>query len=163
MKLNEYNHKNIGIIIPNLANNQLAYETISTINLELINNSKYDYRIFFEDFGPVITNPLCATMNISEIHVYGGLLISTTLNNTVLSLKVPSKLKRAFVVWDAEWKRKSMNFLDAVKVYRDPRLILVARSQDMAKAIENYCNRKPEIIMENFNFSELAKALYGEK
>jgi len=158
-KINEHSHKNIGVIVPSLENAQLPFEVISAINTEIANGSQWDYRIFFENFGPHIVNPMCAVMNVGELHYYSGLLVSTTIDNTRLSLKVPGKLRRIFLIWDLEWLRSKGDFFDNMQVYRDPRLILVARSKDMANAITNYTNRRPHIIIEHLQFSELAKVI----
>jgi hypothetical protein len=148
---------NYGIIVPTLDMNQLAYETISIINREIASGSKDDYRIFFEELVPRCIDPACAVMNITEIFSYDGILISTTLDNTKLSLKTLGNIKRYFYVWDLEFLRNRKDYIDNIQIYRNPNIELIARSNDCAKAIKNYCGRTPSMIMPNFSFQEIKK------
>lgn len=148
-------NNNIGIILPNLEMNQLAFETIYTINKEIASNNGYDYRIFFEDLSARCIDPMCATMNSSEVHSYDGLLISTTLDNTRTSLKAIGKIERAFFVWDLEFVRNEKNYIENLKIYRDPRIKLIARSEDHAKVLMNYSNRKADLIMPKLSLERI--------
>lgn len=150
---------NIGIILPSLGTNQLAFETITTINREIMSGSKHDYRIFFEDLTPRVINPLCAVMNIAEIWNYSGLLITTTLSNTRFASKVVGDVKKVFYVWDLEWLRGKNNFIQNLSVYRDPQFALLTRSEEYAKMIEFYSNRKVNGIMERLAFGALADVI----
>ena len=138
---------NIGIILNSLDNNQLAVETILSINSEINNQSKDDYRIFFENINLRVFEPTCAVMNISEIFNYTGILISTTLSNTKLALKTTGDIQRIFYVWDLEWLRREKNYLDNLAVYRNPNIKLVTRSADYAQMIQNYTNRAVDLIL----------------
>lgn len=150
---------NIGIILPSLDANQLAFETILSINTILSNGTKNDYRIFFENLSPKIIQPLCSIMNITELWHYNGLLITTTLENTKLAIKAIADTKIVFIVWDLEWLRGHNNYIDNISIYRNPNIILLARSKDHAKIIENYCGRRPNGIIESLNFEELANVI----
>lgn len=156
-------NKNIGIIINRTSMNQLAYESIYTINKEILTGSEYDYRIFFENLDATCISPMCSVMNISEMYAYDGLIISTTLENSKMSLKTIGDIHRAFLIWDLEFIRNEKNFLDNIRVYRDPRLFLIARSEDAAKAVENYCNRKVNMIMPTLSFSRIKDELTRNK
>ena len=150
---------NLGIILPSLEMSQLAYETINTINQEIINGSPHSYVIFFEELSTVCVQPLCAVMNISEIWSFDGLLISTTLENTLASLKVTSNMRRAFLLWDCEWLRGRTNYLLNLSILRNPELLLIARSEDCAFELERYANRRPNLIMPQLAFGPLADQL----
>lgn len=152
-------NNNIGIILPNLEMSQLSFETIYTINKEIASNNGYDYRIFFEDLSARCIDPMCATMNSSEIHSYDGLLISTTLDNTKASLRTVGKVERVFLVWDLEFIRGQNNYIENIKIYRDPRIKLVARSIDHAKVIANYTNRMADMIMPKLSLERIRNEL----
>lgn len=152
-------NKNIGIILPNLEMNQLAFETIYAINKEIASNNGYDYRIFFEDLSARCIDPMCATMNSSEVHSYDGLLISTTLDNTKTALRAVGKIERVFLVWDLEFVRNPSNYIENMKIYRDPRIKLVARSTDHAKVLANYINRNADMIMPKLSLERIKNEL----
>lgn len=140
-------NKNIGIILPSMEISQLAYEVITTINQEIMTSSPYDYRIFFEELSIQCVQPLCATMNVNEIWGYNGLLISTTLENTMYGLNLAGNVQRVFYIWDMEWLRNNKNYLQNLSILRHPSLMLISRSEHAAKELENYSNRRPNIIM----------------
>jgi hypothetical protein len=148
---------NIGIIIPSLDMNQLAYEVISTINRTIAAGDKNDYRIFFEELVPKCIDPICSVMNITEIFSYDGILISTTLDNTKLALKALGNVDRYFYIWDLEFLRNRKDYLNNISVYRNPKTKIIARSNDQATAIKNYCGITPQLIMPNLNFNEIMK------
>lgn len=146
---------NIGIILPSMEIGQLPYEVITQINFEIANKSKLDYRIFFENVSIECVKPMCGVMNISEIWAYSGLLISTTINNTIFSLKLKTDVVRAFYIWDMEWLRNEKNYLQNLSVLRDPRLILISRSEEAARELEKYSNRPPNFITTRLSFKDL--------
>lgn len=148
---------NIGIILRSLECSQIAYEVISTINAEISNGSPHDYRIFFENLQLYTVNPLCAVMNVSEIWSFDGLLISTTIKNTALSLKTVCNTKRIFWSYDLDFLRDKQNYLYNLSIYRNNKIDLFTRSKDASDAVYNFCNRKPNGIMPEINFLELVK------
>ena len=143
----------VGIILPHVFNTQLTYCVVKNI-YTLVNNPKYDFVIFFEDLTPPMMKIPCAMMNVAEIHCFNGTLISTTLNNTVLSLKAINQARKIFYVWDLEWLRGQNNYLSNLDVYRNPNLELFTRSESYAKAIDNYSNRLPKIATD-FNLEQI--------
>jgi hypothetical protein len=151
--------KNIGVILPNMEIGQLAYETLTQINTEIVEGSDLDYRIFFENISLQCVNPLCSVMNINEIWNYKGILISTTLENTLFSLQVKANVLRIFYIFDMEWLRNSKNYLFNLSILRSPNLLLISRGNDAAKELERYSNRHPNLIMSKLNFKDLVNVL----
>lgn len=144
----------VGIILPALYKQQLAYEVFDTIHKVI--SAKVDPVVFFEDFSPIFIRPPCATMHISEILNFNGTLISTTLNNTMMSLKAINQAKKIFYIWDLEWIRNNNtinhknNYLYNISIYQNPELELVTRSDSYAKELNNYANIQPKVsTMEN--------------
>ncbi len=153
---------NIGIILPSLEISQLGYEVITQINNEIAGGSLLDYRIFFERLSLECVQPLCATMNISEIWGYSGLLISTTLENTFFSLKLTTDVKRVFYVWDMEWLRGQKNYLYNLSILRNTKIALIARNEETNKELDRYCNRKADLITDKLNFLDLVGKIYAK-
>lgn len=146
---------NVGIIIPGLGNSQLAF-FVGGQSHYLKQFTSHEPFIFMEDFEPPCMQIQAACMNISEIYSFNGLLISTSLMNTAMVLNVKSNCKKAFYVWDLEFLRRGHdNFFLNSSIYRSPEIKLICRSKEHADALENYCNRKPDMIVQNFNLMEI--------
>lgn len=151
---------NIGIILPDLSIGQLAFEAINQVNMEIWNGSKYDYTIFFENISPQCVQPMCGVMNISEIWGFNGLLVSTTLDNTIYSLQLRANVQRAFYLWDLEWLRDKKNYLQNLSILRHPKLALVTKNKETAQELERYSNREANFISPRLNLADLADKIY---
>lgn len=136
----------LGIILPALYKQQLVYETFESLHKVI--SSKVDPIVFFEDFSPLFIRPPCAMMHISEILNFNGILISTTINNTMMSLKAINQAKKIFYIWDLEWLRNSnnKNYLYNISIYQNPELELITRSNSYAKELNNYANIQPKVL-----------------
>ncbi len=144
----------IGIILPNLAPSQMCYYAVRNVNLLLTHSNQHDVTIFYEELAQASVLLKCATMNISEIWSFHGVLISTTISNTLASIQAINSSKKIFYVWDLEWLRPGMqNYLHNIQAYRSNKVKLVARNKDHAKVIEDYCNRKVDGVVENFQIN----------
>jgi hypothetical protein len=115
--------------------------------------------VFFENLVPPIISPKCATMCTNELPSFTGCIITTTIDTTSMAIAHNGNKDNRiiFYVWDLEWLRKNKNiylynYNAMVKAHK-----LIARSNKHAKAIENYCGRKVDSIMSEFNISELIK------
>ena len=139
----------LGILLEDTTANQLAYFAISQIN-EVVKKS-------------CVIQPLCATMNSSEIWNFDGVLLSTTVSNTLTSLKAITPKRKYFYVWDLEWNRNhGKDFESSIEAYTNPEISLIARGLDHTKAIENYCNKKVCGSVSNFNLKQLMDLINHE-
>lgn len=154
--------RNCGIILPDMQISQLSYEIITQINSEIISGSPYDYRIFFENISTQCVQPLCAVMNISEIWAYSGILISTTLENTLFSINLKTDCLKFFYLWDLEWLRNKKNYLYNLSILRNPQIKLIVRSKDCAKELERYSNKQANFITDRLSFKTLADHIYEQ-
>lgn len=153
----------LGILLGDTTAGQLAYFAISQINEAVKKSSKDDFVIFFENATPCVIQPLCATMNSSEIWNFDGVLLSTTVSNTLTSLKAITPKRKYFYVWDLEWNRNhGKDFESSIGAYTNPEISLIARGSDHAKAIENYCNKKVCGSVSNFNLKQLMDVINHE-
>jgi hypothetical protein len=57
-------------------------------------------------------------------------------------------------VWDLEWNFGQYNAEEISKIYCHPELLLIARSEEHSKIIEQ-CWKKPVAIIEDFNYEQL--------
>ena len=142
----------LGVMLEDTSANQLSYYVIRNLNFATNNDKDEDFVVFFENATPSVIQPAFAIMNSSEIWNFDGVLISTTATNTLLSINAIAPKKKFFYVWDLEWARphgKGFNYM--IKAYSNKEVNLIARSDDHAKAIKNYCNRDVCGIVPDFN------------
>ena len=146
----------LGVMLEDTSANQLSYFAIRNLNFATNNNKDNDFVVFFENATPNVIQPAFACMNSSEIWNFDGVLISTTATNTLLSINAIAPEKKFFYVWDLEWARPHGKGFDyMIKAYINTEVSLIARSDDHAKAIKNYCNRDVCGIVPNFNMDQL--------
>ncbi len=145
--------KKIGICVKQLDSSQLSYVLISRINNLLLERPDLDIVLFYENMGSPCMNTLFACMNISEIWNFNGLLISTNIETTELSIKCLSPERKIFYVWELEFL-SNKNYLSNLETYRNKDISLVTCSNSYCSELENYCNRTAKVI-EDFNLKEL--------
>lgn len=143
----------VGIILDDLNPSELSYLTVGYLN-SLVEKNIADPIIFTENISKPYIKPRFAVMNISEIASFDGVLISTNLSSTASMIRAVNGAKKIFYAHQLEWMKKQ-NFLGNVSIYRDKRVKLVAPSMEYAKAIQNYSNRTPDVIIEGFNVSAI--------
>ena len=154
----------IGLILENTSSSQLAFFAISNMNKFASDNYEDDLVLFFENAVPHVIQPSFACMNSSEIWNFDGVLVSTSVSNTLLSVSAIAPKKRYFYVWDLEWTRpRGKNYEYNISAYSDKDVSLIARSDDHAKAIKNYCNRDVCGIVSNFNLNQLMDVINNEQ
>jgi hypothetical protein len=94
-------------------------------------------------------------MNLVEAYQFPGVLVSTDINTTSKLLNMPAR-KRIFYAYDAaEHSRAGYNYVDLVRLYRNPALEVWARSIDHKKLLESNWNLNHVPVMENFNLERL--------
>lgn len=145
----------IGILLPHLGPTQMAYEIITALNITLMNKINFDFTLFVEEILMPCTKPLCAIMNIAEIHAYHGNLITTTIQNTMFTLGAVAIQRRFFYLWDLEWLRLGrQNYLQNMSVYRNSNIQLITRSQSHADQLNEYCGNT-SVVIPNYQFYQL--------
>lgn len=147
---------NVGIVLPNLGPIQSAYRAIAEVHRMLDKTNNYDFVLFYEDLVPAVNNPLCATMNIAELYNFNGTIISTNIKNTISVNKSLINGRHIFYVWDLEWQYPhGLDYMYCIQAFRNDNIELVSRSLSHAQAIDNYCNRKVDKIVPNFNLEKI--------
>jgi len=71
-----------------------------------------------------------------------------------------SPKRKLFYIWDLEWLRPhAKDFIANLRIYRHPKLELIARSISHAQAVENYANKKVNAIIPDFNLQYIISYL----
>ena len=146
-----------GIVVGDLGPSQLSYYVIRNCNKALESNNKDDFIAFVENLSAFAMQPNFGLMSIDEIWSFdNGLLVATSVSTALQVKKATNNSKKYFYVWDLEWTRNhGHDFLYNIEAFKD--INLIARSEEHALAIKNYCNRDVAGIVEDFNLEELYK------
>lgn len=142
---------NFGIILPNLGQNQLAFQALCSINSLVHAQCPHTFSIFQEDITRPIVAPKVGVFNLVNICDFNGILLATTVNNSLTMRKSTSTARKVFYVWDLEWMRSTHNYLHSVQAFHG--VDLIARSEEHAKAIEGFCNNRVSAIIPDINFA----------
>jgi hypothetical protein len=62
-------------------------------------------------------------------------------------------------LWDIDWLTQPVNFSVACNILLDKRLKIIARSDSHATVINNFCNKQPDGILDNWNMEGLIRIL----
>tara|TARA_B100000809_G_scaffold246840_1_gene275208 strand:+ start:293 stop:775 length:483 start_codon:yes stop_codon:yes gene_type:complete len=150
----------IGFLVEDTSSSQLSFNLIKNINTYLEDKS-CDFTVFFENSSASVLNPNFALMSINEVWSFNGALIATNIDTARSLSKCFATKKKFFYVWDIEWTRERVKSVTpyemTVQAFSDPDIKLIARSEDHARAIENYCNRKITDIVNDFNIEKLVR------
>lgn len=156
--------KQIGFLLNHLGPSQLAFYVINQINAIGEKTVDYDFVLFYEHLVKPCVVPNCMVLNATETFSFHGLLIATTLDNAEVAINSINTARNIYYIWDLDWMRRGQNnYIKNISILRNPKLELIARSQDHASAIENYCNRKVSSIISDANIAEIDKLCLQKK
>ena len=151
--------KQIGFLIEDTSASQLSFNLIKNIN-EYSKNSHDDFVVFFENSTASILNPNFSLMSSNEIWSFEGSLFATSVATAMSMRKCFAPKNKLFYVWDLECTRKQgKDFEFIIQIFADPSINLIARSKEHATAIENYCNRSINNIVNDFNIEQLVRII----
>ena len=149
----------IGFLIEATSASQLSFNLIKNIN-NYIEDNGGDFVVFFEVSTSNILTPNFALMSVNEIWSFEGSLIATNVSTAISMRKCFAPKNKLFYVWDLEWTRQhGKDFEFIVQAFTDPNIKLIARSEEHAKAIKNYCNRDVENIVNDFNLEKIVRII----
>ena len=149
-----YNMVNIAAVLNDLGPSQKAFYLIKEFN-KAIKDTKKSVCVFFERPSVPVTKPLFACSNISFFSGYHDIAISTNLHEAETLLKSYNKSDKYLYLWDIDWLEKPVYYKTAQKIILNDRLKIIARSKDHANVIENFCNKSPEGIVDNWRLDQL--------
>lgn len=147
-------HK-LGVMVDNLGPNQLAFYLINYGNKMTMEDNK-ELIVFYSNPQSPCLNIGFPIMQISEAWSYNGPLIATNFNLASQLIKFTGTPHKYFYVWDLEWLRMpNKQFQVLVDVYRNPRLKLIARSEEHARVINSCWNTEVVGVVDNFNVEKI--------
>ena len=110
---------------------------------------------FYHKPSMPVTKPFFSCRNISFLSGYNGVAIASGIQEAQTLLKSHNNSDKYLYLWDIEWLTSPMNFSGVCNILLDKRLKIIARSDAHAKVVDNFCNKKPIGIVDNWNLVEL--------
>jgi hypothetical protein len=161
LELVKSHKRKLGIISQDWGPTDRDFYAINFAN-KLIAEADIDVTGFYQDSPNPVIPCNFGLMNIQDIWGFDGLTIATNIEQAIALSKVVGTHKKLFYVYDLEYLRPGkQNFLYNLQAYRSNNLELVCRSEEHKNALQKYCNRKIEHVIEDFNLFEFWK-LFGE-
>lgn len=144
----------IAAIVDNLGPSQKSFYLIKEFNKACSNISLCLSGFFVRSAIPVVPI-MFSCKSVSFLSGFHGAAISTTIKEADMLLKSSNNSRKIFYMWDAEWLIYPKNFDEISSVLLDNRLDIVCRSDSHAKLLENFCNKSPIGIVDNWNIDQI--------
>lgn len=149
---------NIAVVVPHMGLSQIGFYSIKAVNKLIDTRYLDDVVIFFEQITMPVLQPLCGTMCINELMSFKGNIITSTISNTAMTLCRNSRVKNQVILylWDLEWMRGQQNYNYNYEVLNSVNKLYV-RSQEHARAVENYRGKPVDGVLEELDIVEMIK------
>ena len=153
----------IGFVLEHLGPSQLPYQLIRSINSYYQEKDDVDVILYWRNVAPFVVTPLCASMNLFEAFRSDSPLIATDLNSASRILQYFT-LDRYYYLMDLEWcHMPSKNYEQLAEIYQNPKLKIIARSEQHKNIFELTWNRKVEGIVPDANIKGFLELINGVK
>jgi hypothetical protein len=153
---------NVGIIINNLGPNQQAFTTINRVNSLGQMDIPYKLTVFYKEPAQNCCRLATASTTFDRIFGFDGVLIATDLDLTLFMLRANMPKVKVLYMFDLDWVRGFGNYIQNYSMYNDPNLIVIAPSMAYANELTNYCGRKANGVVPQFNILDIMKVVENE-
>lgn len=137
----------LGIIVEHLGASQLSYLVTSQVN-------QFGGTIFEKVRVPPIQPVKGCVLPIHQITKFKDVLIATDLDSARYLINLASPTRKLFYPWTMEWLKHGNNYIETVKVFTDPLIEVIAKSESYAAQIR-LMNREPSAIIQELNFDNI--------
>lgn len=145
---------NISAFMESLGPSQNAFYLIKEWN-KAIDDTQLSLSAFVNAHSVPFQTCLFSYKLSSFLSSYEGVLISTSIKNAAISIKAPTRMDRYLYLWDLNWLRKPTSYNAMYEVLSNDKIKLLARSEEHADMIENFCNKKTVGIVDNWNVDQI--------
>ena len=118
---------------------------------------------FRNTFSFLYFSLLCCCNNVAFISNYHHTTISTTLQEADMLLKSNNNSTKYLYLWNMDWLMQPIHFAPAMDILRDERLHIISRSKSHSDIIENFCNKSPIGIVDNWNLDQLVEVIDDDR
>lgn len=143
--------KNIGVLLGDLFSSQWAFDIIETTNR--LADHQLNVSLFVLEHSMPVLVPRTGTFSALDAYGYDGPLVATNLETAQIALRTASPPSLYLWAQDLEWTRVGVfDYRTFARVYRHPRIRLLARSEDHARLLANLWNTDVAVAT---NFEEV--------
>jgi hypothetical protein len=148
----------LGFLLSYLGHSQLGFHIINSGNELLAKWPNIDVVAFISNPVKPMLDPAFAVMNINEAFDYDGIVFATDLYTAEKLSRFPGPRLKYFYLWDLEWMRNpGRSFEELKSIYTDPRIEIIARSNDHADCFFQCWNRRPYAVVPNCDIPGLVE------
>lgn len=132
----------IGILVRDAGASEIAYAAITAGNAFLAAGGG-SFNVFAEDLHSPCVVPQFGMFDIADAYCFNGPLVATCISTASKLVKMPGPAHagRFFYPWNLEWLKGPCHY-NMLRIYRNPKLQLIARTKDYASIIQNCFNRE---------------------
>jgi hypothetical protein len=146
---------NIGFVINNIANSDLAFDLLNTLHTEGEKSNNNSYYIFYQNISPPVMSLPCLAMNITGLANFKGKAVALNLESAEVLSKNNSQTKNYLYLWDLPWLNSVVNYEMCVDLLNN--FTVIVRSESHKQNLYNYTGRNDILIAESV--TELLKCL----
>lgn len=153
---------NVGILLNNTGTNQTAFLAINRVNANLMAETKYNYSIFFKEAGPFCCKLAGASTTLDKMFSFDGTVVATNLDLALFMMRAYTPKIKVLYLFELEWTKGYGNYLANSAIYNNPDIIVIAPSVHYAQELTNYCGRKVNGIVPQFNLNKIMEVVENE-
>jgi len=151
---------NISALVKDLSVSQSSFYLIKEFN-KCLSCTSMSMSVFYTAPAIMPVEPCFACKSVSFLAGYNGVVIADSVEQAEIALKASNAADRYLYLWDMPWVRKRVDFDRYMKVMRDDRLKIIARSNEHADCISNFCNKTCIGTVDNWDMPSILN-LIGE-
>lgn len=148
----------IGIALHNVGLNQAAFAAINGVNSQL-NSNQHEFVLFYKEPAALCCKLAGPAMTFDKMYHFDGALIATSLDLAIFMIKTYTPKVKCLYLFDLEWIRGFGNYILNSSIYNHPDIKVIVPSKEYENALFNYCGRKADAVIPQFNLLEIAKVL----
>ena len=133
---------NIGFYIDSINTDKPNDAIFKSLNDAVDNQEATDASVFYNDIGFNPMETKFGLFNATELWAFTGVLVATTLENTMSALKIVNKLKPMYLYSDTDGGRKDLLALMQIK----DMVKIITRSKEDDKEVYRLTGKKTAVI-----------------
>jgi hypothetical protein len=146
--------ENIAALVQDLSISQKSFYLIKEFN-KWIKNTDLSFGVFHTRTAIPPVKTLFGCKMVAFLQSYNGIIIPTTMEEAEIALRASNNSKKFLYLWDLDWLENPVYFSTAMDILRNERLNIIARSSSHSDLIENFCNKRPVGIVDNWKMEQL--------
>jgi len=153
-------YNQINFLVENIGATQLGYTLTRELNYLQTTHREIDCIVFYNTLHKHAMVPNFAIMQMIEAWNQPGVTVATSITTASQLLTYPGPQLKIYYMWDLPWMRLRPKIYSVTQqVVTNPNLMLLARSEHHAAAIQNAYNVQKPAVVNNMHIDELLKVI----